>query len=347
VNDAPEAGAFSACPAFARTGVGGTLASNFLPGRATWRHVARRTSSLGWLVAILSFAAPTRGLTAEPAPPEDRPGLAYQRGAASPPVAPPATGPELICITVKGGNELRGKIIAQDEAALTLELMTGERISLDMSDVEEISVERGVMGPTERKLLRTTAHDTRYLFGHPAMPLKQGNGFLSQHELTLTSFGLGLTDNISVFASSILLAVPFGWANIFAEAMVGGPVWGNVYLAGGAHLLAFQIPGGFSVTPAISAAVTVGGPTRHATLLGAYTWPASYAVSASGYLRLNSTLAIVTENWFIPGLLQQGLFDALALRIKLGGLALDVGGLYSPAFSSVLPWLSITTAWKW
>ena len=316
--------------------------------RACESSAARRSRTwpARWLSVVLLLTAPVGSLAGE------EPAAGQMVG-----------GAEITRVTLHGGHVLRGQIVAQDEKQVTLELMTGARMTLDMSTVEEIAVERGLMGPvTEKKFQRRASRDatrTRYLYGPSAMMLQGGEGYFSQKELLFSSLEVGLTNNISVRVESVLplpLLYPGNGLNVFGTVKVGGSFSENLHLAGGVQLLVVQ-GSGINLAGIAFGAFTLGNPDLHGTLFAGYPFvpgsgpfPGFMFISASGQLRLSRAWGLVTENWFLPGVpgISSGtsLINALALRFAPSKyLVIDFGAVYLHGAMLPVPWLDFTFGW--
>jgi hypothetical protein len=259
---------------------------------------------------------------------------------------------------------LRGHVISRDEQNTTVRLSSGGQMMLPSNTVRDVKVEKGAKVEKGQVWL-PDANRTRYLYAPSGMMLKQGEGYFSQKELFFSSVAIGVTDNISVLAGSVLPLWAVGGGNgaNFIFALKGGfSPTENVHLAGGAETLLLP---GLTGTWAINGvgfvfgAATFGTPMLHGTVAVGRPFFFSTATSSApplgeliftlnGSARIHQNFSLVTENWVLPGFANisnpfDAMLNALALRIMLDRWTVDVGAVRVGAFPG--PWLDISYHW--
>jgi hypothetical protein len=201
---------------------------------------------------------------------------------------------------------------------------------------------------------------TRYLYAPSARMLRAGEVYLSQTELFITSGAIGVTDFLTLQLGSALPALlASNGLNFLVGLKVGFPLTDRLHVAGGAQVLVlpFTSPR-FGPTTLLFTTATYGSLDAHLSVaIGvplslqapAQQWelfPGPFIATVSGNLRLGRHVALVTENWIVPGYFlppDVPMANALALRLFGEHWALDLGVVripYDPPFP--LPWLNLT-----
>ena len=194
--------------------------------------MSRRLAAL----ACLALAAPVAFAQEAAAPP---PPVAP---AAAPTAAPAASTPQpgqQVVVVLKDGQRLKGTLVSQGADGVTIE-SAGVRLPIPAASIQLLAVpgSEAAEGAWPRDPNRT-----RYLYSPSGFMLRQGEGYLSQTELILTTVGFGLTDWLTIQAGTVLPWVFFDPATMpFVLALkAGGSPSEYVHLAGGFQ--AFTIPG--------------------------------------------------------------------------------------------------------
>ena len=142
---------------------------------------------------------------------------------------------------------------------------------------------------------------SRHLYAPSAIPLKQGQGYVSQKYLAFSSVAYAPTDNLTLL---------FGAPTFFPPLMtiLGGKFAGEV--SEGVHLGAgvevFMLPMDSTVLASIVfGAITLGDEDKQLTIatgkLGGEMFEDTVAVPVmiGGQMRLSDSVALITENWII------------------------------------------------
>ena len=260
-------------------------------------------------------------------------------------------------VVLSDGQVLAGELVSEDEAGVVLRLADGKELTLDaevVKKVQEVETETGRWG--------ADPNQNRYLYSPSAFMLGQGNGYLAQRALILTTAGVGIFDFWDLEAGAILPTLFIdGAASGVIGTKLGVPVHEKVRLGAGFQALFF----GSEIMGLAFAEVTYGTLDTHATLAGGALLSLDrgevgfYAATLSGTHRLGPKLALVTENWFLW--VPQGgpWFDGFPLFIVPGGAV----RLFGPSFSVDLglvpvvtgasdlplvpvPWISFSWSWS-
>jgi hypothetical protein len=267
---------------------------------------------------------------------------------------------ELSRITLKDGQELRGVVVHRDARVVVVELATGGRLELPATQVEHVEAEPHAQVRANGEVWFQDPNRTRYLYAPSGMMLRQGEGYFSQKELFFSSMNYGLTDHITVQVGAVVPAwLADGGFNLIGGVKVGGSVTDRLHLALGAQAL--FLPGlvngsgagmGFLFgtatygTPAAHVSLALGKPLTFAS--GEEILNRHYIVAVSGNVRMTQTLALVTENWVMPTILeglsdnQLPMINSLALRLFGEHWSVDLGGVRIPEVPIPIPWLDFT-----
>jgi len=290
-------------------------------------------------LACLALATPVARAQGTPAAP----------AAATDSTPTPQPGQEVV-VLLKDGQKLKGRLVSQDSSGVTIE-SSGARMQFPAASVQALALPGSAAseGPWPRDPNRT-----RYLYSPSGYMLRHGEGYLSQTELLITSVGYGVTDWLTLQAGTVLPWVfhqPSTMPFILAVKAGGSPSE-VVHLAGGFQT--FTIPGestgmvGFLYgtltlgTENARLGLSAGPPfalTRGRSELG------KVIVSVSGNVRVGRSVALVSENWFVPVNGETKVVGSAAIRFIGERLGVDVGFLFAQGSGVAVPWLDFT--WHW
>jgi hypothetical protein len=294
-------------------------------------------------LACLALAAPEARAEAPASPPA--------AATPAPPAAPPGPQPgQEVVVVLKDGQKLKGKLVSQDASGVTIE-SSGARMQFPSASVQAVAVpgSEAAEGAWPRDPNRT-----RYLYSPSGFMLRQGEGYLSQTELLLTTVGFGLTDWLTLQAGTILPWLIYEPSTLpFTVALkVGGSPSEYVHLAGGFQ--AFAAPGlATGAAGLLFGTVTLGTQDLN---LGISAGPpfaigtgtselGKVVVSVSGNWRVARSIALVSENWFAQVDGSTEWIGSAAVRFIGDRLGVDAGFLFASGTTFPVPWLDFT--WHW
>ena len=173
---------------------------------------------------------------------------------------------------------------------------------------------------------------TRLLFGPTGRMLPRGDGYISDYQLFLPGFAVGVTDRVSVGGGvSLVPGVDFGEQLFYFTPKVGIVSGPTTNVAVGALIGAVPAFGdgdgeSFGVVYAVG---THGSPNGSVTLGLGVGYAGgdladSPAVMLGGERRLSRRVGLVTENYFFSGVSDQPLVS-LAVRFMGEQIAVDLG----------------------
>jgi hypothetical protein len=280
------------------------------------------------------------------------PALAPEEAQPAPPRATAPAPGDAAVVVLTDGQSLRGTLGERDAGGVTLSLAGGNL-------VVPAGLVREVLAPHEAAARTPAPSDpnrTRYLYSPSAFLLRQGEGYVSQTELAITSVAIGATDWLTLQAGTVIPVLfydPKSLPFVLAAKAGGSPTpW--LHLAAGFQALVLP---GVAEAPSVGFAfgtVTVGDERRHLSLsLGppfalshGSTQLGSLLASVSGALRLSPSFALVSENWIVPIDGSTHLIGSGALRFIAARLGIDVGLVFVQGAQVPVPWLDFTWHWE-
>jgi hypothetical protein len=266
------------------------------------------------------------------------------------PTAWPQPGQPVVVI-LKDGQRFQGTLVSREADGYTVEV-SGARMQLPAGSIERLAPPGSVAadGAWPRD-----ANRTRYLYSPSGFMLRQGEGYISQTEIFITSIGVGLTDWLTLQAGSVLPVLFFDPRSMpFILALkAGGSPSPYLHVAGGFQLLA--IPG-YSEVPAVGflfGTLTLGTEDLHLGISAGPPFAFNKSntafgvaiVSVSSSWRVARAVALVSENWFVPVDGRTQAVGSLAVRFLGEHLAVDAGFAFANGARAPLPWLDFT--WHW
>jgi hypothetical protein len=284
-------------------------------------------------------------------------------------------------VLLHGGQALRGRLVRHDADGVMLELETGGVVTLSpeaVLSVEALPSEAEALAQARVEAGRffPDPNRSRYFYSPSAVPLRQGERYVSQKELLFTAFAYGATDNLTLLVGGAapLWLLPNGAGlNLLVGAKYGVQVLPLTHVAAAAELLVlpgFGFGGGspVNVVGLASVAASYGGADAHVTLnvgrplalagpmtLGQANGP--FIFTLSGNLRVAPHAALVTENWVLPAVSGSfspavtGVIHSAGVRLMSERLSVDLGAVlvgswFGPSFQLAmpipLPWLDFT-----
>ena len=224
-------------------------------------------------------------------------------------------------LTLQDGSEVMGYIIEERDSLIVFRTISGIRMEIDTSLVNENEFIEGEISDGE--FIRYDPNRTRLLFGPTARTLKQGNGYFSTYEIFFPSIAYGVTDFITLSGGVSLVpgvseqAIYLGTKARFIEL--------EVVTLGGGFIYAHVEDSDFATAYGVA---TIGSQRAALTVglgWGFIDWEFSGtpALMIGGEVQLSNSIKLVTENWLPP----DTDFAIISLGIRFFGdnLAADIG----------------------
>jgi hypothetical protein len=212
-----------------------------------------------------------------------------------------ADSSQLQVLTLRDGSTLIGRISAIGTDSLTVDASVGT-FSLaiaSVTDVQYVSADRMKDG----EYWFPNPNSTRLFFAPSARMLERGDGYISDYEVLFPGVAYGVTDNVS-FGGGVSLIPGLDEQFFYVTPKIGGEVSENVNLAVGA-LVVGGVPDQATVG-IVYGVGTFGSPDASITAGLGYgfagtTIASSPVAMVGGEFRVARHVALVSENYFIPG----------------------------------------------
>jgi hypothetical protein len=303
-------------------------------------------------------------IAAAPAPEQPAAGAEY-----TPPPPPPAVSldaaPALsdslarkVRIYMTDGQELTAILLGENKEKLRVRIGSGAPFDIARASIR--AVEDADAVPSPENYFRDP-NITRTFYAPTGFRLRAGEAYFSQKELLFSSFGYGITDNVSVMVGTVLPTwFSGGGQNLVAGFKVGmdvGDVW---HLAAGAQGVGLPFFGSFSGgSPAgfgfVFGTATCGTPLFNITFSageGVHNLGSggnTFIAVGSASWRVGQHVALQTENWFFPGLPSMFgnnepflIINSAGIRLMNKNLAADLGFIRIPGSVTPFPWVDFT-----
>jgi len=100
-------------------------------------------------------------------------------------------------IELKDGSQIMGTFLSKDSTTIVIKTSALPKVEIPMDKIQTIK-EINLTNFKNGKYWFPNPNATRYLFSPSAFNLRRGEGYYQNTMLTLNSFNVGLTDNISI-----------------------------------------------------------------------------------------------------------------------------------------------------
>ena len=204
-------------------------------------------------------------------------------------------------IQTKNNTSFAGSIISINESSIRVDVVHLGIIDVPFATIKSITPR----GKESSKYEFANPHPTRYFFNPSAIPLKKRHGYFQNTYFIFNNAQYGLTDNFSIGGG---FAIPFF---IYITPKVGFRITDKFYLGGGALLGTFNLTYSINrgnVFGIFYGTATYGNKENNISInLGwagnnfnssSWEWGDYPIMSLSGMKRVNTRIALVTENWF-------------------------------------------------
>jgi hypothetical protein len=261
-------------------------------------------------------------------------------------------------MTLVDGTQMIGRIQKEEHGKVHLLLLDGQTRTFFRADVgnqQEKSAAK-MIKVVRGKIWDENPNRTRHLWSPSALPLREGEGYLSQKSLIFTSWAYGITDNVAILLGSVLpanFAGPKG-ANLIAALKVATKVAEKVHIGAGFETFIIPYAGTIGVgfasltygVPDAQVTINVGKPFAIDSSNAA---TGDFLVSVSAIWRFSRHYGLVSENIFIPGIDTDGVgwgipsVHALVWRSIREETSWDFGFITPGGTGIAFPWFE----WTW
>jgi len=240
-------------------------------------------------------------------------------------------------LATKDGSTIIGRIVEVGETEvrfetklgkLTIPIQTIKRIK----EVPESSIRKG-------QYWYPNPNATRLYFGPTARMLKRGECYFADYELFFPALTVGVTDRITIGGGmSIFPGVSLDKQLFYLTPKVGLKSFNNLQFAAGA--LVIKVPDESRLVGILYSLGTFGTPDGSVSVGLGYGFVGRHTankpmVMIGGEKRLTRRVAIVSENWIIPGVDQPVV--AYGIRLLGEGLSFDIAFLNEIGSDAIFP----------
>jgi hypothetical protein len=209
------------------------------------------------------------------------------------------------CIVyLKDGTTVQGIIINESAQELNIQTENLGTVNIKKEQVQKI-VPLNNENFRKGKYWFPNPNYSRYFFG-PGLQLKKGEGYYQNTDLSLNSINYGLTDFLSIGGGIEIYSTLSGHPTFFITPKVGFKIVNSLSIGGGfLYANTTEAIGDFAGLGIGYGTVTYGNENSNATLgigwgMVDKTWSDKPIVTVSGMTRVARSIALVTENWFVP-----------------------------------------------
>jgi hypothetical protein len=256
--------------------------------------------------------------------------------------------------TMKDGSTISGKVISVSDKEYVVESGTLGEIRLQRENIKSMVL---ISSINEKKsgVWFANPNPTKYLLGSSAIPMEKKSGYYQNTWIFVNSFNYAFTKNFSLSAGFEIFSILAGGEGPYAfyiNPKMSFKVANNLYL-GGNVLYANTIKdvedfGGLST---LNGFFTYGNKNNNITAALGWGWAdgefsSKPVLIISGMTRASKRIAFVTENWFVPGVNDNGsLYGIYSYGIRFLGekTSIDLGFLNNKDIASEIiigiPWL--------
>lgn len=239
-----------------------------------------------------------------------------------------------VIVIMKNGDEFKGVILNKDDQTIRLQTVNGE-LNLRMANVKKIEDDSYV-----GKFGFPNPHDTRYFFGPTAIPIKKHKGYYQNVMLTTNFVNYGITKNVSIGGGLEFVSTILGEPIWFLTPKVGFDLSKNVHAGGGMIMVGM----GREVAATLGYGVfTLGNSESNLTVGAGYGIMSGKiaknpAIMISGTHRLNTSIALLSENYIIPNSVDNSFyFGVHGIRIMSKKNSFDIGAIVIPEIMQYIP----------
>ena len=254
-----------------------------------------------------------------------------------------------VAITLRDGSRLVGRVVAEDDASVTVATSDGLRMVVPRASIVSRKAVDG-----DGRAVSLDPNYSRLMFAPTARPLKKGDGYFSDHYVLFPGLAYGITGNFSLAGGvSVIPGIGLDEQLFYISPKLGFELNERASVAVGGLFTGFgddEFDDGESARIGFAVA-TFGGPKSSFTLgfgLGDTSDEFSDAVPilmAGGTVPLGRRTAFVGETWLFLNddfRLSEQPFG-LAVRFFGETLSADVGVVIVGELEGVpIPWLSVT-----
>ncbi len=240
-----------------------------------------------------------------------------------------------VLIKMINGDEFKGEMVSKSAETIVLKTVNGE-VHLLVANIKTIEDDTYI-----GKFPFSNPHDTRYFFGPSAIAVKKGKGYYQNIFVTGNFVNYGLTDHFSIGGGLEFISTLSGMPIWFFTPKVAYDLSEKTHVGGGIFMAGFAAEG----TATLAYGVFTRGDSDSNFSLGlgyglvGSELSSSPALMLAGMHRISKGIALMTENYAIPG---QFYFGIHGIRMLSKNNSFDLGGMFLPGLGGIpaLPYVN-------
>ncbi len=203
----------------------------------------------------------------------------------------------VLAITTNDGSTFVGRVVAVHAESIELQTVAG-KVTIPFATMKPLVS----LGGAGREGWFENPNKTRLFFAPTGQMLKKGEGYFSDYEVLFPGVAYGVTDNISIGGGVSLIPSSIDNQLFYITPKVGFSMSPRLHVAVGA--IAATVPGN-DPFGAVYGVGTAGDGNQSVTGGIAYgfagaDFSSQFALLLGGEKRVSKSIALVTENYFVP-----------------------------------------------
>ncbi len=241
-------------------------------------------------------------------------------------------------ITLKDGSTVQGTIVSENQQEISLATENIGTITIKKDQFKSI-VQLDSTNFKKGKYWFPNPNYSRYFIG-PAIQLKEGDGYYQNVDLFANTVSYGITNFFSIGGGVELYSTLSGHPIFILMPKLGFEVTKSLWLGGGILYVNLSSLGGLKKggLGIGYGSVTVGNENSNASLgvgwgfVGS-DWSKKPVITLSGMTRVSGRIALITENWIIPG------YTVFSYGLRFMGekISIDIGLINSKDIIKIFP----------
>ena len=209
------------------------------------------------------------------------------------------SSPQMVIIYLEDKSEINGELISENDASIVI-----RSESLGLLTFQKNEIRRIIRLDPKGRI--PNPNPTRYFIGQSAYTLPKGEGYYQNIYGVFNLVSYGVTDRLSLTGGLELISTFSGNPLLFANAKYGVPVAPKLNVAASVSYLTIASSIADVSLGTINGLVTYGTHEHQLTIGTGYAFAQgeidnSGVITVAGITRLTGRLALITENYLLPG----------------------------------------------
>ena len=251
-------------------------------------------------------------------------------------------------ITLNDGSTISGKLVSTNDKEVVIQTGSMGEVRLQKENIRTMT-QVSSYNEKESGIWFTNPNPSKYLIGSSAIPMEKKSGYYQNTWVFVSSFGYGITENISISAGFEIVSLLAGGDGPFAffiNPKATFKIAENFYA--GANILyvnTIRTIDEFGGLGTLNGFATYGNKNNNVTCGLGWGWAngefsSKPVITISGMARVSKRIGFVSENWIIPGIGDGGgYYGIFSYGIRFLGekTSIDLAFLNNPDIASGIP----------